>query len=663
MSGQGLGVNAAPLVHSSLSGKRQVDPVEEDPCKTLGRLLEPEITYSAVRKCYENIPYNMTEANSVLSTLYTFFKDYYIFLDAAMLDNHPKPFTTAPVDMLNSLDILSRKSFKGDFEFHTSVETLVGSLNDAHANYLPSCYKHYLYIQPFDLYAPVIDGAQTIRILRDNSGNNLDGCEIVTIDGVKALDAIQEYSDKFSGFSKDAGVRLNKALSSNYFDAKTKQWGIESGIYTTRANLPESPTLSYHINCPVTSLDPKGYNDTVDVNWSVFRLVSWKEFDSTESFLRNNCYLETDPIEAQPPGKKRSTNIKKQDIHQTAIEMTRQDTIHSTPMSKNNIQKRQYSEGQVATPVSNGSTTAFYQLIKRPDIGVVVIPTHSVDLKTEPETMELGFKALSHAGVSNIILDLTGNGGGYVSFAYDLVDWMFPIDNQTSIYQSDLRTSSSVKALAQADMEDEDFVGYYNPGSFSSITTNEVYETNFFLEDQLIKRANRRLAYTPRVLMDHALGAFEMEMPWQHDAERIVILTDGTCGSACGMSMNRLKNTHGVKSYAVGGRVGEELSLFSFPGASVYSLDNILNSFDDLSVDTPMQRMNYKGIYRVPILEFYQEGESTPIEHNSKLYKADFHLDYTPTSARQHELLWEIVANNHWPKEGIQSDDPSIEKH
>ncbi|KAF9397039.1 hypothetical protein BGX21_009330 [Mortierella sp. AD011] len=421
--------------------------------------------------------------------------------------------------------------------------------------------------------------------------------------------------------------------------------------------------MAYHLKCPASTTYPEGLDRLVESNWEVYRLVSWNSFDSSESFLEQNCYKDTDP---RKQDKRRADTFqadnKKTRRHdwnvQAAIEPPHRDTIH--PLRK--IQKRQYEEEQVAWLIYNGSSTAFYQLTKTPSIGVVVIPTHSVDLEKESVIMEEGFARLYSSGVRNVILDLTSNGGGYVNFAYDLVDWMFPVDNQTSVYQSDLRASASLKALAEADLADEDYSGYYNPGSFSDIITRKDYDTNFFMQDRLVKRAQRRIGYTPLVYMNHNLGAFEMDMPWQNDAKRIVVLTDGACGSACGMSLNRLKNTHGVKSYAVGGRVGEDLSLFSFPGASVYSLDAILEDFENLGVDSPMQPMRYKGMYRVPILEFYQEGETMPIEHNPKLYKADFHLDYTPITARYHEVLWEIVAKNHWQQGDQTGDDPSIEK-
>ncbi|KAF9109762.1 hypothetical protein BGX27_007229 [Mortierella sp. AM989] len=635
---------------------------EEDPCKTLGGLEEPNIIFTNVKRCYENVPFNATQASNVFSTLYTLYRDYYIFLDLAMLDNHPKPFTTPSVDMLGGLDLLSRQKYHGDFEFHTAVEALINKLNDAHANYLADCYRHYLFVQPFELYAPVVNNVQTVRILADRSNRGLEECQILTIDGVNALDAIQSFADTSTGYSKDAGVRLNKALSGNYFDTNTMTWKLNSGLFTTRAILPERQTMVYHIKCPASQNFPEGSDSVVNADWEVFRLVSWNPFDSTESFLEQNCYRDTDPKEQARRSVTSETNSKPVRKHdwgvQAAIETPRHNTIRPLPK----IQKRQYENDQIARLIFNGSTTAFYQLAKAPDVGVVVIPTHSVHVDSETSIMQEGFERLHSSGVRNIILDLTGNGGGYVNFAYDLVDWMFPVDNKTSVYQSDLRTSVSAKALAQADMEDDEYAGYYNPGSFSDVITNLDYDTNFFMQDRLIKRVQRRLGYTPVVYMHHNLGAFEMNMPWQHNAEKIVILTDGACGSACGMSINRLTNTHGVKSYAVGGRAGEDLSLFSFPGASVYGLDAILNDFEYLGVDSPMQQIRYKGMYRVPILEFYQEGETMPIEHNPKLFKASFHLDYTPITARRHEVLWEIVANNHWKQEGQTGDGPSIEK-
>ncbi|KAF9155472.1 hypothetical protein BG015_009760 [Linnemannia schmuckeri] len=707
-----LGAAAVPVIQPSTRStntmivERQEETVPEspstevveiDPCTVLSEVREPYISYGHVKRCYEHVPFNATEANTVVSTMTSLAKDFYIFLDSATTENLQKPFTSPPVDILAGFDRISRTEYEGDFRFQTDVDLLMNSLNDAHANYLAHCYRHYLFVQPFDLYAPVIDKVQTIRILRDESNNLLEDCQVLTIDGVNALDAIQTWIDINYGFSKDAGVRLNKALTSQSFDTGAKKWTYNQGQFTSRVTLPERETITYEISCPVSALHPQGKNSTIKAPWEVYRLISWKEFDSTESFLVNNCYREPETVPQEElvvvedddddndddaSGlRKRAERLKKarsrrrrqqqqkreqqESLYQAAVETPRHLTkVPRRPViEKRQIQERQIQEPAIARLVSNGSSTSFYQLVKRPTIGVVVIPTHSVSLRTEAHVLEKGFAQLYEVGVRNVILDLTGNGGGYVNFAYDLVDWMFPQENETSVYLSDLRTSMPVKALAQKDLEWNDYNSYFNPTSYSDAVTGAILETNFFLQDKLLRRANRQLDYTTKVRMNHNLGAFERGMPWQHNADSIVVMTDGTCGSACGMSLNRLKNRHKVKSYAVGGRYGEDLSLFSFAGASVYSLEEILGDYAVLEVDPSMQELLYKGIYRVPVMEFFDDDDESgkPIEFRSELYKADFHLGYTPVTARRHEILWEIVANSHWAPEGQTGQDPSIE--
>lgn len=127
-----------------LLSKRQVTPVQPPPplepgtdyCTILNRLEEPGIFWQDVQQCYAAIPHNVTEADIVLQTLYTYFRDYYIFIDSAMLENQPKPFTNPPVDILKGLDDISQRKYTRDFDFQRDIELLINSLNDAHANYM-----------------------------------------------------------------------------------------------------------------------------------------------------------------------------------------------------------------------------------------------------------------------------------------------------------------------------------------------------------------------------------------------------------------------------------------------------------------------------------------------------------------------------------------------
>ena len=142
-----LGVAAVPVTHparNTMIVERQDEPapevppevVEIDPCTVLSELREPYISYGHVKRCYEHIPYNATEANTVVSTMSTLARDFYIFLDSAMTENLQKPFTSPPVDILAGFDRISRTDYENDFRFQTDVDLLMNSLNDAHANYI-----------------------------------------------------------------------------------------------------------------------------------------------------------------------------------------------------------------------------------------------------------------------------------------------------------------------------------------------------------------------------------------------------------------------------------------------------------------------------------------------------------------------------------------------
>ncbi|KAG0251133.1 hypothetical protein BGZ95_006987, partial [Linnemannia exigua] len=249
--------------------------IEVDPCMILSELREPYISWGHVKRCYEHVPFNATESNAVVSTMHTLLRDYYIFLDTVATPDLPKPFTSKPIDILQALDQISRTDYASDFRFQTDMDLLMNRLNDAHANYLAYCYRHYLFEQPFQLYAPVVDKVQTVRIMVDNSNNLLEECQVLTIDGVNALDAIQAWIDINYGYSKDAGVRLNKAISTQTFSPGTKKWTINQGQFTSRVTLPEHEFLTYEVSCPDSPLHPEGKNYTLKAPWDIYRLISW----------------------------------------------------------------------------------------------------------------------------------------------------------------------------------------------------------------------------------------------------------------------------------------------------------------------------------------------------------------------------------------------------
>ncbi|KAG0299552.1 hypothetical protein BGZ97_003647, partial [Linnemannia gamsii] len=80
-----------------------------------------------------------------------------------------------------------------------------------------------------------------------------------------------------------------------------------------------------------------------------------------------------------------------------------------------------------------------------------------------------------------------------------------------------------------------------------------------------------------------------------------------------------------VAAYAIGGTHGEDLSIFSFAGASVLKMSQL-------------QRF-YK---------MYGKNRTIPLEYDAELYRPKHRLDLTPDNARTRVNLWEEVAAAAW---------------
>ncbi|KAG9062370.1 hypothetical protein KI688_005285 [Linnemannia hyalina] len=185
-------------------------PLRLDPCGILGakQFIPFTVTYEDVADCYEAIPYNNANAATTLSTIYTMFNEFYVFRNAALTPDLPAPF----------------------------------SIN---------CYSKFYFVQALSFYAPLINGVQQVRVYSDRSerSQNYSDCCVLTIEGIDALTYIKTWADEEVNFSRDAGVRLNHALSTQTYDPKTKTFIESISPFSVRTNLPDTESLQYEIQC------------------------------------------------------------------------------------------------------------------------------------------------------------------------------------------------------------------------------------------------------------------------------------------------------------------------------------------------------------------------------------------------------------------------------
>ncbi|KAG0022440.1 hypothetical protein BGZ81_008541 [Podila clonocystis] len=669
-----------------------------DPCATLSRLPIGNATYADVSSCYNSIEYNPTLAKATITTMRTLYNDFFVFRDTALTPNLALPFTSAPVDVLAKLNEIENMAYKTDFAFHTDLQALAFSLNDAHVNYRPDCYSAYVFQIAYSFYSSIVDGKQSVRVYNDYSTRGHEDCEVVTINGQDAHTFIQAWADKNTGYSKDAGVRFNNAMSNQEYSPDHRAWSDRIGSFSLRTDLPAGPSLDFQLNC--------GNNGTVtsSLNWVVVNGPTQGTFSNKATYLNNVCYDHPDVPEPEAMAAAPNTHTnpleepsnlflyKREDRRRQHLErrskamagpIVTTPIVESQPESKPNGKWLRYKREETkaarsrpqrykrelerhaapgaaphassldlddATFVGYGNQTAVYQLKSKPHIGVLVVPTMSVPVSHEVAAIQHMLTLLAKRNVTHMILDFSNNGGGDVSFASELANIFFPTQDKTiNAHLFRLRVTPSIAGLAGADLANNRTDTYWEPSVCADKATDKPFTTNFFMDPVVITLNQRSAQFTQEVYFDYNSHVNpQITHPWTNDASKLTILTDGQCGSACGMTADHFTSRHGVKAVAVGGVSGSGLSMFSFAGASVVALKEIVTSYEQLKVAAPLARLPYGGNYRVGVAEAYSGTDTTTLEYNPARYSAAYRLDYTPETARFQDKLWGAVSATAW---------------
>ncbi|KAG0011717.1 hypothetical protein BGZ80_000463 [Entomortierella chlamydospora] len=635
---RGLAASAYLIASIALSTAAPIR--KKDACGILGATNATDITYDLVAACYKAIPFDSTIASETTGSVVDIFNDYYVFRDSALTPDLQMPFTSAPVDIVKVLETIGSTNYARDLDFHTDIALAIASLHDAHASYNVDCYSAYLFEQPLVLYAPVINGQQSVRVLNDFLGRDISDCEITTIDGNPALPHLQDFADSLS-LSKDAGARLNAAIGSQVYDASKNDFVYNSGQFSQRAALPENPTITYELQCSNSASTM-----TIKDRWYVWPNTQVK-FDSVHSYLKNVCKT-TPPKNGTPskrelssPVKKRSTPAFKKSSFYDAASAT--------------IPPKRTSDLSNAEMLGAGNATAFYQLQNPSDVGVIVVHTMDVDYEWNELTFIAdGLSEFNRRNISKIIFDFQNNGGGSVDFASTIVQLFFPNTGPLDkILPQDLRVDASIQAVSKRVFNTTGSL--YDATNYVDFATKERYTSDgLFLNPVTITRNGRSTLFTEHTgisttdLQDSAYTKFIQDFPWTNNAANIRILSDGRCGSSCALTTNYLHDLYDVSTYSIGGIRGEELSFFSFAGGAVSDLTTVIGVYNSGDVPSPLSPLPYNGDLRFPLVEVYARNSDVPLEYDYSKYPADTHLNFDSENARSRDVMWTQVAANAW---------------
>jgi len=518
--------------------------------------------------------------------------------------------------------------------------------------HLDDCYGVASFAQPITLYAPVVNGKQDVRVYYadeddDDVPKNIVDCVVTTIDGEPALQAIQKFTDRTSGVSKDPGVRLNDALASTSW---SEEWAIAPGGFARRWEVPEKDSVEYTIKCGSKP------SKKVKLPWTVRpnSRFAHGDFDDTASYWEAQCL----PKAPEPVVTKKG-NKKKVWINEAPATTTFKErgTIPLPGGGKNARIAAALQPITKATEVFVSKSTAFYRL-KNSKACVAVHATEDVEHFTNDPVDYLNFieglKKLRDGGCKKLILDMTNNGGGSVDFAYFINRLFFP--KAKPYFVQDLRSNSYVQGAAKHAGKQQDYTGSNWDGrGYVSMTADKLYNDaiTMFTKGFKYTRGDHTDTYSQRSYFEHGWPFLPLakndQLPW--GADDIAIITNGWCGSACTMIATRFNIVHGVKTYATGGLRKTPLSYFAFPGGFVKSNADIVEDIEALGYKgkNGPTALPTRSNLQVAVGEIYaSEGRTgaIPLEYDYKQFAADVQLDQDPASARHPDNFWVKVAKD-----------------
>ncbi|KAG0043242.1 hypothetical protein BGZ89_006527, partial [Linnemannia elongata] len=443
-----------------------------------------------------------------------------------------------------------------------------------------------------------------------NGQRKYDDCTVNTIDGQDALTYLKNYARDVTGHSHDPNARLNFLLATQDFDMTKGIFIDKPGDFALRVTVPEAPYVDYQLQCPHLT-QPVNLRE----EWDIFPQTE-AAFEDVNSYVTNVCLTPTETTSATSP---------KNDV---------KDQILFKPIPQ--IIKRAERDPETVTPGHQ-------------------YPGAEQLLAEERDVMIEGLKAFNRRNITNIIVDLQGNTGGYAHYAAFLADILFPSTHHLpGDLVSDLRVSKSVQEIS-AQGYNNSRAGYFDASTYINMSNGiSVYQNNdLFDKPVTITRNGRTNLWTEKTYAywtpapAHYFTA-ATSFPWSDKVNNIRVLTDGLCGSACAMSAYYFAHRYNVSAYSIGGTHGEDLSMFSFGGASVVQLSDVQSWYKTSNVTCPMAELPYRSMVAFSWLEMYGEGRTMPLEYDAELYRPTYRLDYTPTNARSREVMWKEVAAASW---------------
>ncbi|GJJ13364.1 hypothetical protein Clacol_007616 [Clathrus columnatus] len=462
-------------------------PSAHDPCiKVAGKTFAAPADALA---CLRSFPFNETIRQNVISVVSGVF-DFYTFEDYYL--NSPPPFQESTSNIRAEIQRINTTSYETDFDFSKDLYQFTTMLNDGHTRWFPACYwSVYQNILPAPPVTLEVDGTQNVFVAPDSveylsqlgpdflsffkdlnfNWQRLAGAKVLAINGLNPYDYVDDIAHNTSGNYLDHGVRVNSVFSSYRLDdtnAYSQRLGDLAGPV-----FPEPDSVTFTVIL-VNHTEP----ETVVIPYiTTFLGVP---FTDGSSYWENNCAAnnETNGVDLSTQGGSGLTPVP--EISLPTRRMPRANVIDGSLKQAIALP----TQFQPTVPIIAGeSGTVKSYILPDNKTGVLFVGSFEGDETMFQQDTATAIEAFKAAGVTQMIVDITNNGGGFVCLGQWLHEFLAGSENVPVQpgFQSSMRANTLAQKIVQSDIARNvsSMEVFYPPSNWASLKNDVEFPNNF----------------------------------------------------------------------------------------------------------------------------------------------------------------------------------------
>ncbi|KAH9054676.1 hypothetical protein EDB87DRAFT_1428312 [Lactarius vividus] len=631
------------LVHSWLlssilgQGLLAIATATSDPCVKVAGLQFADPADAIA--CQKSFPFNETLRQNVLSVVSRVF-DFYTFEDFYL--NSPPPFQESTTNIRTDIARINATYYATDYDFNQDLWDFTTQLNDGHTRWLPNCYISYQNVLP----APVVILDNGIFIAPDSVelfsqlGTNftdffvakkfdwqrLAGARVLTIGGLPASEYIDEIARTVSGNFLDHNIRVNSVVSSYRISNTTfsqRVGDLAGPSFLTQTSLNFSLIL---VNATTPEL--------VDVPFVAAFFGA--PFTNESSYWAKNCAAnsQTNGVDLRAGG----------DGAQSRPRLARAALIDPARQPKMAVGlPGPFLPTLSPTSGSTGVIKSF--ILPGNKTGIMFIGSFEEDFAQFPLDVDAAVKQFKASGVTNLLIDVTDNSGGFVCLGLFLHQYLTATGAEFPGFQTTSRANPLAQKIVKAGIQQRhnSSISMYAPDNWLFLNGTQMPFDFDYNDPSVPYVINGRDDPTSQRFED-ACPTLNVTIPTAppFDLNQIAIIGNGNCASTCAIFTTLMFERHQTKIAVFGGNPSQPIQFKGMAGGQLFQwtdldteiktagLKNDPLSPPDLLVNGDMA-LNWRSAYSTL-------DENVPIAYVSE--QPQYRFPYTAETYNNPQKVW-----------------------